>query len=119
MSDDFIDSADFDPFDPVLAQKAEEAVKGKQEAYEDAVVRHLARCREAYSRVFVGGNAGKDDVDFVMRDLAWFAQIDQLFFADARMQDVYIGRKQMLQRISEYTSLDHATLVKRYIETQN
>jgi len=116
VTDDFITG---DEFDPNVAQRAEDAVYENKLSEDDAVQAHLRRCKEVYTRVFVGGNASKDDLDFLLRDLAFFARADQHFFPDTRLQDGYIGRKQVVQRIVEYTSLDFGTLVKRYIETQN
>ena len=116
MTDDFIDG---DEFDPEIAQRAENAAYENRLSKDDAVQAHLRRCKEVYTRVFVEGNATEDDLDFLFRDLAFFAKADQHFFPDTRLQDVYIGRKQVVQRIVEYTRLDFDTLVKRYIETQN
>lgn len=115
MSDDFIDA---DEFDPEVASRAEKAVYEMKVDQDDAVQAHLRRCKEVYSRVFVSGNPTKDDLDFFIKDLAWFVQLDTHYYADQRLQDVFIGRKQVMQRIVEYTSLDHSTLVKRYIEAQ-
>lgn len=108
-----------DEFDPEVAQRAEDAAYDNKLINDEAVLAHLRRCKEAYSRVFVGGNPTKDDLDFVLRDMTFFAKADTHFFSDIRVQDVFAGRKQMMQRIVEYTSLDYNTLVKRYIETQN
>lgn len=108
-----------DEFDPEIAQRAEEAAYESRVHEDDAVKAHLRRCKEVYTRTFVGGNPTKDDLDFLLRDLAFFSKAEQHFFSDTRLQDVHIGRKQVVQRIVEYTSLDFDTLVKRYIETQN
>lgn len=108
-----------DVFDPEVAQRAESSALETQAQQDDAVRAHLQRCKQVYTRVFVEANATKDDVDFLMRDLAFFVKADQHFFGDSRLQDVYIGRKQVMQRIVEYTSLDFYTLVTRYIESQN
>lgn len=115
MSEDFITG---DEFDPIVAQRSEDVKYERQQEHDAAVVAHLARTEQAYRAVFIAGNASPDDVDFVMRDLSWFSKIDTHYFPDTRLQDVYIGRKQVMQRIMEYTRLDHDTLVKRYIETQ-
>lgn len=116
MTDDFIDG---DMFDPEVAQRAEDAAYDSKASEDEAIAAHLRRTKEVYVRVFKGGNASQDDLDFLMRDLAFFTKADQHFISDPRLQDVFIGRKQVLQRIVEYTSLDFDTLVKRYIETQN
>lgn len=117
MTDDFVDS-DPDLFDPVVAARVEDAAYDKAKDADAAVAAHLRRSQSAYRAVFVAGNATPGDVDFVMRDLMWFAKVDQHFFNDTRLQDVYIGRKQVIQRIVEYTRFDHDTLVKRYVEAQ-
>lgn len=118
MTDDFTTSNE-DVFDPETAQRAESRAYEAQVEQDAAVQAHLQRCKQVYTRVFVEANATKDDVDFLMRDLAFFVKADQHFFGDTRLQDVYIGRKQVMQRIVEYTSLNFDTLVARYIETQN
>lgn len=117
MTDDFIEG---DPFDPEVAKRAEDAEYENKLSEDEEVAAHLRRSKEAYSRVFVSGNATKDDVDFVMRDLAWFCKAyDPLWSNDQRKQDRFVARREVYQRIVEYTSLDHTTLVKRYIETQH
>lgn len=117
MTDDFVTG---DEFDPEVAQRAEDAVYENKLSQDDAVVAHLRRSKEAYTRLFAGGNATKDDVDFVMRDLAWFCKAhDPQWHSDPRMQDRFVARREVFQRIVEYTSLDSDTLAKRYIETQN
>lgn len=115
MSEDFIAG---DEFDPMAAQLAESKKYETKQVAEDAVHAHIRRVQNVYRSVFVTGEASASDVDFVLRDLAWFVRADEHYFPDTRLQDVMIGRKQVLQRIMEYTRLDHDTLVKRYIETQ-
>ena len=117
---DFIDGDAGDEFDPVVAQRAEDAVYENKLSSDELLQAHVRRSKEAYSRVFVSGNATEDDVDFVMRDMAWFCKAyDTLWQDDPRMQDRFVGRREVYQRIVEYTRLDHDTLVKRYLETQN
>lgn len=117
MTDDFVTG---DEFDPEVAQRAEDAIYENKLSQDDAVVAHLRRSKEAYTRLFVSGNATQDDVDFVMRDLAWFCKAyDPQWHSDQRMQDRFVARREVFQRIVEYTRLDSDTLVKRYIETQN
>tara|TARA_R100000687_G_scaffold79302_1_gene73442 strand:+ start:1138 stop:1491 length:354 start_codon:yes stop_codon:yes gene_type:complete len=116
VTDDFVEG---DLFDPEVAVRAEEALYNRARSQDDAVAAHLRRSKEAYSRVFVGGNATPDDVDFVMRDLAWFCKAyDPQWQDDPRAQDRFVARREVYQRIVEYTRLEHDTLVKRYIETQ-
>lgn len=117
MSDQFIEG---DEFDPEVAQRAEDAVYDTQIDSDTAVAAHLQRSKQAYSRVFVEGNASPSDIDFVMRDMAWFCKAyDPQWQSDPRLQDRFVARREVYQRIMEYTRLDHGTLMKRYIETQN
>lgn len=117
MSDEFIEG---DVFDPEVARRAEDAEYETGVAADEAVLAHLKRSKEAYTRVFVGGNATTDDVDFVMRDLAWFCKAyDPQWHTDPRMQDRFVARREVYQRIVEYTRLDSDTLARRYIETQH
>lgn len=120
MSDleDF-DHAEADIFDPRVAAELEGARYDAQVEQDDAVIAHLRRTKEVYTRVFKNGNASKADVDFLMRDLNWFAGSDVHFYQDAREQDRYAGRKEVMQRVLEYTGLDMEVLIRRYIETQN
>jgi hypothetical protein len=106
------DDLDYDITDPLSMQAQEER------EYDDgsaADVAYLAKCKGAYSRVFAG-TGDEADVDFVMADLMAFARYDERFFTDIRFNDLMAGRAQVIQRIVEYTSLEHSTLVKRYIE---
>ena len=105
-----------DETDPFFIQKQEENEYIARAEGAESVVAHLSRCREVYCRVFAG-TASEDDIDFFMRDLAGFARTDILFFPDQRQQDRMTGRKEVIQRIVEYTGLSHDVLVKRYIET--
>lgn len=114
--DDFVDG---DPFNPDVAMRAEVAVYERKTELDEIVAAHIRRSKEAYARVFVTGNANSDDVDFVMRDLAWFCKAyDPQWQNDPRMQDRFVARREVYQRIVEYTRLDHDTLVKRYAEMQ-
>lgn len=115
--DDFIGG---DEFDPEVAQRVENAEYESQVEDDSAVVAHVQRTKEVYTRLFVNGNATPDDVDFVMRDLAWFTKAhDPQWHPDPRMQDRFVARREVYQRILEYSRLDSDTLAKRYIETQN
>lgn len=113
--DDFIDG---DEFDPEVAAKAEDAVYEKRVEMSDEIVRHIARSKQAYTRLFVTGNATQDDVDFVMNDLAWFTRAyDPLWSDNQRTQDRFTARREVFQRIVEYTKLDNNALYRRYVET--
>ena len=122
MTDEFIDTYSdelIDVYDPSLAQHVEDERNKEVEASEDDVRKHLRRTMQAYRSVFVAGNASPSDVEFVMKDLAWFCKAyDPLWQTDPRMQDRFVARREVFQRIMEYTRLDHDTLAKMYIETQ-
>jgi len=117
---DFIDGDLTDPFDPEAALAVETKVYEQKTENEELIAAHLRRSQQAYRAIFVKGNATAADVDFVMRDLAWFCKAyDPLWSADPRTQDRFVARREVFQRIMEYTSLDHSTLAQRYIETQS
>ena len=115
--EDFIDN---DEFNPDVADRFEKEKKEAQSQANHLVAAHVRRAQQAYKRVFVTGNATSDDVDFLMRDLAWFCSAhDPQWHSDPREQDRRVARREVFQRIMEYASLDHDTLMKRYVETQN
>lgn len=118
---DFIDGDDAvegDPFDPKVAQEIEDAHYETNAELSDAAVEHLRQCKVSYTKLF-NGQATAFDVDFVMRDLAWFCNAyDAQWSSDARQQDRNVARREVYQRIVEYTCLDNETLVRRYFETQ-
>lgn len=119
MSDDFISNDEADVFDPVVAERAQLEAKDLKTEYASAVSAHLQRSKQAYERVFKQGNATADDVEFVMKDLAWFCKAyDAQWSDDPRQQDRNVARREVFQRIMEYTSLDTVTLQKKYIQTQ-
>lgn len=114
---DFIEG---DEFDPETIARLEDAEHEDKQSAEQLLAAHLQRSKEAYTRLFKSGNPTPDDVDFVMRDLAWFCNAyDTLWKDDPRAQDRAVARREVYQRIVEYTGLDHSTLAKRYIETQH
>lgn len=117
--DDFVDGDEPDIFDPEVAEAAEKTVLERAAEYDERVAAHIRRSKEAYTRLFVSGNATADDVAFVMHDLAWFCRAyDPQWNSDPRMQDRFVARREVFQRIMEYTRLEHDTLMKRYAETQ-
>ena len=118
-ADDFIDSeGDLDVFDPEVATAAAEAQAKAQQTSDALITAHMQRMRQAYIAVFEAGNPTRGDIEFVMQDLFWFAKGDVHYFTDARLQDVMAGRKQVLQRITEYTRLDFDTLYRMYATQQ-
>lgn len=118
--DDFIDGAgDEDLFDPLVAKAAEERQAAAEKSDAARIEAHMRRMKQAYTAVFETGNPTRGDIEFVMQDLFWFVRGDEHYFKDARLQDVMAGRKQVLQRITEYTKLTFDTLYRKYAETQN
>jgi hypothetical protein len=118
--DDFVDGSEADPFDPLVAQRAEEVLYERGVEHDEAIAAHLRRSKEAYGRLFKQGNATADDVAFVMNDLAWFCRAyDPQWCDDPRMQDRFVARREVFQRIAEYVGLSHDTLMKMYAETQH
>lgn len=99
--------------------EAAEAKGAALDADTDALVyRHLQRMKQAYCAVFVAGNATPGDVKAVMQDLMFYAKADVHFFNDTRLQDVYAGRKQVMQRIFEHTNMSVDHLMKYHLETK-
>lgn len=118
-ADDFIDGeGDLDVFDPQVAEAAAAAQSEAQKSSDALIQAHMQKMRQAYIAVFEAGNPTRGDIEFVMQDLFWFAKGDVHYFTEARLQDVMAGRKQVLQRIIEYTRLDFDTLYRMYATQQ-
>lgn len=116
MSDDFIEGADgLDPFDPevVADAQAKQAADENLEIHEEeAKIRAVA---EAYVRVFQGNPIG-DDVNTVMLDLMGFCRGGTSTYDDNdRRHARYEGRREVYQRIKDFTGLDHDTLFRLYM----
>lgn len=108
---------DFDEFDP-YAPTTEDMLEGvaddkKLEAYAE-----IDRRKAAYVRVFSGkGDAA--DVNAVMRDLAWFGRLHtSTYRPDARDHALLEGRREVVQRIMNFTRLDRDALFKIYTGSQ-
>lgn len=118
MSDDFIDGGD--PFDPEDVAAWEAKGYDEKVAQTEAIAAHIRRAKEAYTRLFSQGDATADDVAFVMQDLAWFCNAyDPMWNADSRVQERNVARRDVYQRIVEYSKLETETLMKRYMQNQN
>lgn len=116
MTNEYIDD---DMFDPEIAARAEQLAYEHEVAGDEAVAQFLQRLKTAYTRVFHEGNATADDVAFVMHDLAWFCKAHGgSWDTDPRQQDRHVARREVYERIAEYSSLSYDTLAKRYIEAQ-
>lgn len=115
--DTFIDS---DPFDPELAVQAENAEYEQKTDVSDAVAAFMRRRQSAYKAVFGEGTAGKEDLQFVMLDLAHFCRAYRPTFhpTNQKVQDLQEGRREVYQRIMDFTRLSHDTLMLLYTDAE-
>ena len=115
--DDFIDS---DPFDPELATQAENAEYENKTDVSEAVAAFMRRRQGAYKAVFGEGTASKDDLQFVMLDLAHFCRAYRPTFhpTNQKVQDLQEGRREVYQRIMDFTRLSHDTLMLLYTDAE-
>ncbi len=115
--DAFIDS---DPFDPELATQAENAEYDNKTDVSDAVAAFMRRRQSAYKAVFEAGTASKDDLQFVMLDLAHFCRAYRPTFhpTNQKVQDLQEGRREVYQRIMDFTRLSHDTLMLLYTDAE-
>lgn len=115
--DEFIDS---DPFDPELATQAENAEYENKTDVSDAVAAFMRRRQSAYKAVFEAGTASKDDLQFVMLDLAHFCRAYRPTFhpTNQKVQDLQEGRREVYQRIMDFTRLSHDTLMLLYTDAE-
>lgn len=114
---DFIDS---DPFDPEIAVQAENAQYEQQTDVSDAVAAFMRRRQSAYKAVFEEGTASKEDLQFVMLDLAHFCRAYRPTFhpTNQKVQDLQEGRREVYQRIMDFTRLSHDTLMLLYTDAE-
>ena len=118
MSGDvFIDS---DPFDPELATQAENAEYENKTDVSEAVAAFMRRRKSAYSAVFEAGTPSKDDLQFVLLDLAHFCRAYRPTFhpTNQKIQDLQEGRREVYQRIMDFTRLSHDTLMLLYTDAE-
>lgn len=115
--DEFIDS---DPFDPELATQAENAEYENKSDVSEAVAAFMRRRQSAYKAVFGEGTASKDDLQFVMLDLAHFCRAYRPTFhpTNQKVQDLQEGRREVYQRIMDFTRLSHDTLMLLYTDAE-
>lgn len=101
---------DFDPYAPSIEEQIERLdEKRKAEAYAE-----IDRRKTAYARVF-SGKGDKADVDAVMQDLAWFGRLfNTTFRPDQREHALLEGRREVIQRIVDFTRLDRDALFRKY-----
>jgi len=115
--DTFVDS---DPFDPELAVQAENAEYEQKTDVSDAVAAFMRRRQSAYKAVFGEGTTSKDDLQFVMLDLAHFCRAYRPTFhpTNQKVQDLQEGRREVYQRIMDFTRLSHDTLMLLYTDAE-
>lgn len=116
MTDEFVTA---DPFDPELAAQAEDAEYEQTGDMSDALQSFIRRRKGAYTAVF-GGNASPDDVQFVMLDLAHFCRAFRPTFhpTNQKIQDALEGRREVYQRIMDFTRLSSDTLFVLYTDAE-
>jgi hypothetical protein len=115
--DDFVDS---DPFDPELATQAENVQYEQGVDVSEAVAAFMRRRKSAYSAVFEAGTPSKDDLQFVLLDLAHFCRAYRPTFhpTNQKIQDLQEGRREVYQRIMDFTRLSHDTLMLLYTDAE-
>lgn len=121
MADDVDSFVSGDPFDPELAVLAEDK---KHEAAVDentALSAYIRRRQAAYKNVFTVGETNADDLEFVMLDMAAFCRAYSPTFhpTNPKIQDLLEGRREVYQRIMDYTRLSHDTLFVKYTDAQH
>lgn len=114
---DFIDA---DPFDPAIIIQAEDKAYEKRVAADDDIAAYLRRRKTAYSAVFSTNACTQDDLEFVMLDLATFCRAYTPTFhpTNSKIQDLQEGRREVFQRIMDYTRLSHDALYVKYTDAQ-
>lgn len=109
-----------DIFDPEVIEANEHKAVTTREMHEKDLIGSLERRRKAYASVFSKGHTDQEDIDIVLKDLAWFCRAYTHKFdpregqhADklALMKD---GRCEVYLRILDHTRLDRDTLFVKY-----
>lgn len=119
MSDDLVDG---DPFDPqyVAAVEAEQKKAGENTDAEARAL--LVRRKTAYANVFKAGKRDGADVDIVLNDLMYFCKVwvptyDRRDGAQAaELSLIKEGRREVFQRIKDFSCLDADTLLLKYTD---
>lgn len=119
---DYIEGAYGDPFDPAALEAYEANADKPTEEKDNAVIKMLARRKEAYARTFTPGAATQDDINIVLADLMYFCRARQASFNPndgqhaetlAKMKD---GRREVFHRIQDFARLDLDTLLLMYTD---
>ena len=121
---DFIEGAeaDIDQFDPADLDKAMAEFEQSKDGDTDVVRQLLERRRLAYTAVFTAGTRNQSDIDFVLKDLAWFCRAFAPTFdkndgphADTLMK-IKEGRREVHSRIKDFSSLDFDAIFLKYTD---
>ena len=114
--DEFISS---DPFDPEVAIAAENKAYEATTDNDEKLAEYIRRRQRAYRAVF-SGEGDKADIEFVMLDLAAFCRAYKPTFhpTNPKIQDLLEGRREVFQRIMDFTHLSHDTLYIKYTDAQ-
>lgn len=113
---------DTDLFDPRLLELAEEEEQKQAEKEENAVRDYMLARKQAYAEVFSEGKTSQRAIDIVLFDLAWFGRMYTSTFDKrdgewaGKLQDIKEGRREVFQRILDYTRLDRDKLFMKYTD---
>lgn len=115
MADDFIDA---DPFDPEVARQLEDVQYESAVEGNERLSGFIRRRKQAYAAVFSEGPTDKADIEFVMLDLALFCRAYSPTFNphNSKIQDLLEGRREVFQRVKDYTTLTHDQLYAKYTD---
>lgn len=121
MAHDVEGFIDGDMFDPEVAVKAENIRYESQTENDDQLAAYIRRRQSAYKNVFSIGETNADDLEFVMLDMAAFCRAYTPTFhpTNTKIQDLLEGRREVYQRIMDYTRLSHDTLFVKYTDAQH
>lgn len=121
MADDVDSFVSGDPFDPELAVLAEDKKHETAVDENSALAAYIRRRQAAYKNVFTIGETNADDLEFVMLDMAAFCRAYSPTFhpTNPKIQDLLEGRREVYQRIMDYTRLSHDTLFVKYTDAQH
>ncbi len=122
MDSDFIDGG-YDIFDPKDLEERELVAAQKDTKVDDLTRQWLNRRRLAYVNVFTEGKREAADVDIVLNDLMWFCKVweptynirDGIHAEELSKRKE--GRREVFQRIKEFSSLDSDSLMIKYTDS--
>jgi hypothetical protein len=104
---------EFDMFDPYAPDEEDISLTAKKKLDEKRRAEIARRCA-VYRRAF-RDEERKADLMEVMLDLSQFCRLNQsTYMADDRGHALLEGRREVAQRIMDFTQLDHTALFKKY-----